>query len=219
MNEDQDDAPLDTPTNEITSKRQKTSSSQLSNDEEGDQNDIILAPFPNGAANRAFRFSYSPNGVDPRGAVLKDGEKLSIFSCPACKCSFDLCHEKRFGLYCGLRVGELIEEKGIGAMRANKIKPLMKIAYNEVLRVETVQNIGVLDTHNNYDPPECMLERSMKNIMRHFYFLKFTESMKERLQDGSRGDYGSGKFGFYSILREQEKINDTKKEENDGENK
>ena len=93
-------------------------------------------------------------------------------------------------------------------MRGDKIKPLLKIAYNEILRVETVQNIGVLDTHNNYNPPQCMLDCSMKNIMQHFFYQKFTASMKERLQDCSRGDYGSGKFGFYSLLREQERIND-----------
>ena len=150
--------------------------------------------------------------------MLEEGEKLSIGCCTSCRCDYRYCHEKRFGLYCGLRVAEQIEEIGIGNMSGDKIKPLLKIAYNEILRVETVQNVGVLDTHNKYEPPECMKEHSMKNIMQHFFYQKFTAAMKERLRDGSRGDYSSGKFGFYSVLREQEKIDEETSKQDRGVN-
>ena len=93
------------------------------------------------------------------------------------------------------------------------------MAYNKILQVETVQNVGVLDTYNNYDVPQCMLDGSMKNIMQHFFYLKFTSSMNDRLQDGLRGEYGSGKFGFYSALREQDKIDEVNNKQDRNEKK
>ena len=161
--------PEEFPTNKIENreeenlKRQKVSHVVTSPVKDLDYEDPLLPPFPVKAVSTKFRYPFIPNGRDPRGVVLKDGAKLSIGSCPSCRCEYCLCHKKRFGLYCGLRVAEQIEEIGIANMSGDKIKPLMKIACNEILWVKTVQNVGVLDTHNKYEPPECMKERSMKN--------------------------------------------------------
>ena len=115
-----------------------------------------------------------------------------------------MCHDKMFGLYCGLRVAEEIKKLGLNKVNSSRVKDLLKIAYNEILRVETVQQIGVLDTYNNYDPPQCMINGSLTNIMRHFLYQKFTGGMETRLQDGSMGEYGSGSFGFYTVLQQEE---------------
>ena len=92
-------------------------------------------------------------------------------------------------------------------MYSDKVKALMTVAYNKILRVEIVQQVGVLDTHNNYIPPKYTERRSMKNVMNHFFYMKFTTTMKKWLQDGSKGKYGSGSFGFYSAMKEQETHN------------
>ena len=83
------------------------------------------------------------------------------------------------------------------------VTDMLKTAYNEVLRVETVQHIGVLDTYNDYDPPECILNRSMKNIMHHFLCEKYSVRMKERLEGGSRGSWGSGNHGLYAAMHHE----------------
>ena len=57
-----------------------------------------------------------------------------------------MCHDKRFGLYCGLWVAEEIKKLGINKVNASSVKDLLKIVYNEILRVETVQQMGILDT-------------------------------------------------------------------------
>ena len=164
----------------------------------------MLHPFPFYGMRKLFRSTYTPNGIDPRGPILREGEKehpmWQLDHCMFCECEKKLCHDTRFGLYCGLRVAEMIEEKGAGDVQATEVSKLLKVAYNEILRVETVQQIGVLDTYNDYDPPKCILEKSMKNIMRHFLYEKYTLKIKKRLQDGSRGRWGTGKYGFYTAL-------------------
>jgi hypothetical protein len=217
MNEPSENNEVSEPSSSDTkSKRQKVTDHTIDGSNDLETADILLAPFPMRAVNKMFRYSFTPNGRDPRVTKLEEGQKLSIDSCPFCTCNIKYCHEKRYGLYCGLRVAEQIEEKGIGNMSGEKLKPLMKKAYNEILRVETVQNIGVLDTHNNYEPPDCMKNNSMKNVTQHFFYEKFTACMKERLRDGSRGNYGSGKFGFYTALREQDKLDKESNKKEDG---
>ena len=176
-------------------------------DKEGSKEEGMLQQFPFHGMNILVKNEFNPNGLDPRGYDHPYGSKLPSNYCVDCKCKKEICHDKRFGLYCGLRVAEEIERKGANTMFGDDVKVLMKLAYNEILRVEIVQQIGVLDTHNNYIPPKCMETRSMKNVMNHFFYMKFTTVMKKRLEDGSKGKYGSGNFGFYSALKEQ----DTKK--------
>ena len=45
-----------------------------------------------------------------------------------CKCKKKLCHDKRFGLYCGLHVAEEIERVGVNTMFSDKVKALMTVA-------------------------------------------------------------------------------------------
>ena len=171
---------------------------------EGDIEEGMLQKFPFHGMNILVNNEFNPNGLDPRGYDHPYGSKLPSDYCVDCKCKKELCHDKRFGLYCGLRVAEEIEKEGANTMFSDNVKALMRLAYNEILRVEIVQQIGVLDTHNNYIPPKCMETRSMKNVMNHFFYMKFTTTMKKRLEDGSKGKYGSGSFGFYSALKGQD---------------
>jgi hypothetical protein len=190
---------------ERVSKKAKVKQETSTLKTEDDEEELgMLEKFPFYGLNTMVRDKFRPHGVDPRGYTHPYGSKLPSDYCKHCKCKQNLCHDKRFGLYCGLRVGELIEKKGAGTLFGDNMKELMKQAYNEILRVEIVQQIGVLDTHNNYDPPKCMEDRSFKNILNHFFYMKFTAAMKRRLQDGSKGEYGSGSFGFYTALKEQD---------------
>lgn len=169
---------------------------------------VMLAPFPFHGMRKLFRADYLPNGKDPRGPVLRDGQQekpsWQLEHCISCTCETHLCHDTRFGLYCGLRVAEMVAEKGVSNLNADKISKLLRLAYNEVLRVEIVQQIGVLDTYNDYDPPQCILDKSMSNIMRHFLFEKYSLTIKARLQDGSKGKHGTGAYGFYTALQNEE---------------
>ena len=181
---------------------------ELIDDTQPEDSTLTLHPFPFRGMTSLLRSEYQPNGVDPRGPNPKSHIPRSRHTiyCESCKCEKHLCHDTRFGLYCGLRVAELTQEVGAGKLFGEKISKLLKTAYNEVLRVETVQQIGVLDTFNDYDPPQCMVDKSLKNIMRHFLYQKFTMKMNKRLQDGSKGTRGSGSYGFYTALREEEAI-------------
>ena len=176
----------------------------LLDDKSSTNEDDLLYPFPFHGMRQLLRCNYKPNGKDPRGPRFDEGEPLPEGHCDSCKCELTLCHDTRFGLYCGLRVAELIQEKGADKLGGSDVSTLLRLAYNEVLRVETVQQIGILDTYNDYDPPQCVLDKSMKNIMRHFLYEKFTIKMKTRLQDGSRGRWGSGTHGFYTALSREE---------------
>ena len=194
------DAVSTCPTSSSTVKRIKK------NEESDDtikEEDNMLEKFPFHGMNVMVGEEFKPHGEDPRGYDHPYGSRLPSGYCLYCKCKNTLCHDKRFGLYCGLRVAEQIEQKGANTMYGDKVKELMKVAYNEILRVEIVQQVGVLDTHNNYIPPQCMEDRSLKNVMNHFFYMKFTTTMNKRLQDGSKGKYGSGSFGFYTALKEQ----------------
>ena len=180
----------------------------LIDDTQPEDGRVILHPFPFRGMTSLLHSEYQPNGIDPRGPNPKSEVRRSrhAICCDSCKCEIHLCHDTRFGLYCGLRVAELTREVGAGKLFGEKISKLLKTAYNEVLRVETVQQIGVLDTFNDYDPPQCMVDKTMKNIMRHFLYQKFTSKMNKRLEDGSKGSRGSGSYGFYTALREEEVI-------------
>ena len=158
-------------------------------DDDKDDDELMLAPFPTKGVNMLLNNKYIVLGRDPRGVKSNDGQSLPHDYCRLCKCKKTMCHDKRFGLYCGLRVAEEIKKLGLNNVNASRVKDLLKIAYNEILRVETVQQIGVLDTYNNYDTPQCMNDTSLKNIMRHFLYQKFTGAMDLRLQDGSMGEY------------------------------
>ena len=133
--------------------------------------------------------TFNPGGIDPCGSVTH----TILSSLPknyreSCHCKKDLCHNTCFGLYCGLRVAEQVQKIGAGSLFGDKIDELLSVAYNEVLRVVTVQEIGILDTHSTYEIPRCMKRRSWMNIMRHFYYQKFTVgSMESCLRDGSQG--------------------------------
>ena len=181
---------------------------ELVDDRLPEDSSLTLHPFPFQGMTSLLRSEYQPNGVDPRGPNPKCPLPRSHHTktCKSCKCEEHLCHDTRFGLYCGLRVAELTQELGPGNMFGENVSKLLKTAYNEVLRVETVQQIGVLDTFNDYDPPQCMVDKSLKNIMRHFLYQKFTRKMNKRLEDGSKGARGSGSYGFYTALREEESI-------------
>ena len=190
---------------------------ELIDDLKPEDSSLTLHPFPFAGMTSLLRSEYQPNGIDLRGPNPKSPTRRSRhdISCDSCKCEKELCHDTRFGLYCGLRVAELIQEVGAGKLFGETISKLMKQAYNEVLRVETVQQIGVLDTFNDYDPPQCMVDKSMKNIMRHFLYQKFTNKMNKRLEDGSRGNRGSGSYGFYTALRVEEDIEIRARAKND----
>lgn len=176
-------------------------------DDTENEDEHMLYPFPAHGMQKLFRARSLPLGVDPRGPTLQEGEKerpsFARDHCMSCLCEKDLCHNKRFGLFCGLRVAELVEQKGADNVTPETLSKLLKFTYNQVLRVETVQHIGILDTYNDYDPPRCMIDKCMKNIMRHFLYTKYTARMKSRLQDGSKGKYGTGAHGFYSALHHQ----------------
>ena len=197
LEDNEDD--LDTPTSSSGVKRIKRNE-----EDEDSTNENMLEKFPFHGMNTMVNDKFKPNGEDPRGWDHPFGSELPSGYCNHCKCRKELCHDKRFGLYCGLRVAELIEKKGANTMFGDDVKELLKEAYNEVLRVEIVQQVGVLDTHNSYIPPECIENRSMKNIMNHFFYMKFTTAMNKRLQDSSKGTYSSGSFGFYTALKEQD---------------
>ena len=180
----------------------------LLDDTKPENSSLTLQPFPFQGMEALLHSDYQPNGIDPRGPNPKSRiphNRHTVY-CDSCECEIHLCHDTRFGLYCGLRVAELTQDIGAGNLFAEKISKLLKTAYNEVLRVETVQQIGVLDTFNNYDPPQCMIDKTMKNIMRHFLYQKYTHKMNKRLQDGSRGKRGSGSYGFYTALCKEEVI-------------
>ena len=181
---------------------------ELIDDTKPEDHNSTLHPFPFRGMTSLLQSEYQPNGIDPRGPNPKSRIPRSHHDvyCDSCKCQIALCHDTRFGLYCGLRVAELTQEIGAGKLFGEKISKLLKVAYNEVLRVKTVQQIGVLDTYNDYDPPQCMVDKSLKNIMRHFLYLKFTTKMNKRLEDGSKGSRGSGKYGFYTALCVEEDI-------------
>jgi hypothetical protein len=201
LENDEDDEEFSHP----TAKRSKVKNEgDVKNKVANDEEDGLLKKFPFHGMNVLVREKFKPHGLDPRGYDHPYGSDLPSDYCVDCKCKEALCHDKRFGLYCGLRVAEMIEKGGPRNMFGDKIKKLVKEAYNEILRVEIVQQIGVLDTHNNYIPPKCMEDRSLKNIMNHFFYMKFTAVMSSRLQDGSKGKYGSGSYGFYSALKEED---------------
>ena len=182
----------------------------------GEDETSLLHPFPFHGMNLLFRYKYQPNGIDPRYHEVDEDRKSrdiwKVVHCSSCNCEKPMCHDTRFGFYCGLRVAELIDRQGPETVRTEDVSKLLKTAYNEVLRVETVQQIGVLDTHNDYDPPDCILNKSMKNIMRHFLYEKFTVQMKKRLQKGSRGEYGTVSYGYYSALNLEVDSDDNGKE-------
>jgi hypothetical protein len=186
-------------------RMKKNDEDEINHQSNNDNEKLLLEKFPFYGINKLVREKFNPYGEDPRGYDHPFGSDLPKDHCVHCKCRFPLCHDTRFGLYCGLRVAEQVEKKGAQGMYGDAVKELMKVAYNEILRVEICQQVGVLDTHNDYIPPKCMEDKSLKNIMNHFFYMKFTRAMKGRLEDGSKGSYGSGSYGFYSALREQSK--------------
>jgi len=114
-------------------------------------------------------------------------------------------------------VAELGEKKGAENVHTNLLSRLMKFSYNEILRVETVQHLGVLDSYNDYNPPQCMVDKYVKNIMHHFLYEKYTTRIKSHLQDGSRGKQATyGTHTFYAALHHQvEAENEIDAEESD----
>ena len=135
-----------------TKRQKKEDHNHLSEDEQEDE--ILLALFPIKGVNMLLNNKYIILGRDARGFRNKDDQSLPHDHCRLCKVKKIMCHDKRFGLYCGLRVAEEIKKLGLNKVNSSRVKDLLKIAYNEILRVETVQLIGVLDTYNNYDPPQ-----------------------------------------------------------------
>ena len=115
-------------------------------------------------------------------------------------------HNSRFGLYCGLRVAESIKLLGLKKMHSDKLRELVKQAYNEILRVTVVQEVGILDTHNQYEIPLCLENRTMKNVVRHFAYQKFSAAMENRLKNGSVESEGNGTFSFFKALNIEDEI-------------
>ena len=108
----------------------------------------MLEKFPFHGMDTMVKDEFKPNGEDPREWDHPFGSQLPSGYCIHCKCRKELCHDKRFGLYCGLCVlAELIGKKGANTMFGDDVKELLKEAYNEVRCVEIVQQVGVLDTH------------------------------------------------------------------------
>ena len=163
--------------------------------------ETCLHLFPFNGVRAVIDDTFKTCGIDPRGSVTHTISSLPKDYCEACRCKKELCHDTRFGLYCGLRVAEQVQKLGAGSLFGDKIDELLSVAYNEVLRVVTVQEIGILDTHGTYEIPSCMKRRSWMNIMRHFYYQKFTAGMESRLRDGSQGSEGNGTYIFFNAFR------------------
>ena len=191
------------PSSTKNKKRTSTDAELSSDDDDEGEDGGLLHKFPFKGVDTVLYNDYIPGGRDPRGYHETDEHTLPYGYCKSCRCHKKMCHDKRFGMYCGLRVAEQVAHIGQRKLTGDKVKNLMKRAYNEILRVETVQHIGVLDTHNNYDIPACLLTKSYDNILSHFYYEKFSYAMKVRLEDGSKGKRGSQKYGFYAALHEQ----------------
>ena len=162
--------------------------------------DTVLHMFPFHGVDAVVRETGEPKRDDPRGFVGREGEPLPNGYCDSCRCKLNKCHDTRFGLYCGLRVAEEVKKHGAGQLFGDKIDDLLTEAYNEILRVVTVLDIERLDTHGKYKLPECMKKRSWINVMRHFYYQKFTVAMERRLTDGTKGVEGNGTFSFFQAL-------------------
>ena len=162
--------------------------------------ETCLHLFPFNGVKAVIDDTFTPCGIDPRRSVTHTISSLPKDYCEACRCKKELCHDTRFGLYCGLRVAEEVQKIGAGSLFGDKIDEMLSKAYNEVLRVVTVQEIGILDTHGTYEIPRCMKRRSWMNIMRHFYYQKFTVGMESRLRDGSQGSKGNGTYIFFNAF-------------------
>lgn len=182
-------------------KRQKLTDDDIKNKSQLDPHVLHLFPFQ--GVDTIVAESFEIDRKDPRGWIPRFNETMPKSFCKHCKCSQKRCHDNRFGLYCGLRVAEETKKIGQGKLYGFKIDEIFEKAYNEVLRVTTVMEIGYLDTHSKYKVPECMKTKTWLNIMRHFYYEKFSNRMEARLCDGSHGLAGNGTFSFFNALRRE----------------
>ena len=174
------------------------------NDEEVEE--LMLHKFPFSGVQDIFNSDYKRTKYDPRGYFPNNGQPLPSAFCIHCCCLQKKCHDSRFGLYCGLRVAESIKLLGLKKMHSDKLRELVKQAYNEILRVTVVQEVGILDTHNQYEIPLCLENRTMKNVVRHFAYQKFSAAMENRLKNGSVESEGNGTFSFFKALNIEDEI-------------
>ena len=163
-------------------------------------NDTVLHMFPFQGVETIVNETLNRKRNDPRGFVSSEGEPLPEKYCESCRCHIDKCHDTRFGLYCGLQVAEQVQKQGADQLFGDKIDDLLTEAYNEILRVVTVLDIERLDTYGKYELPKSMKKRSWINVMRHFYYQKFTVAMERRLTDGTHGIEGNGTYSFFNAL-------------------
>ena len=137
-------APTDNPTRFTTASRVTPNSNkrsrneteedllqELIDDTKPEDSSETLHPFPFRGMTALLQSEYQPNGIDPRGPNPKSQVRRSRHTvcCDSCKCEMHLCHDTRFGLYCGLRVAELTRDVGAGKLFGEKISKLLKTAY------------------------------------------------------------------------------------------
>ena len=79
--------------------------------------------------------NYKREKNDPRGCILTHDEALSSTYCEHCSCHKKICHGKRFGLFLGLRVAEIVQQHGVKKTYIEKLMGYMKTAYNEIIRI------------------------------------------------------------------------------------
>ena len=163
-------------------------------------NDTVLHMFPFHGVETIVNETLNRKRNDPRGFIGSEGEPLPDNYCKSCRCPIHKCHDTRFGLYCDLRVAEQVKKLGADQLFGDKIEELVTKAYNKFLRVVTVLDIERLDTYGKYELPKCMKKRSWINVMRHFYYQKFTVAMEHRLTDGTQGMEGNGTYSFFNAL-------------------
>ena len=113
--------------------------------------ETCLHLFPFNGVKAIIDDTFTQRGIYPHGSVTHTISSLPKNYCESCCCRKDLRHDTRFGLYCGLRVAEQVQKIGPGSLFGDKIDELLSVAYNEVLRVVTVEEIGILDTHGTYE--------------------------------------------------------------------
>ena len=172
--------------------------------EQKDEDKHVLCMFPFTGVQGIFRQEIRRLKNDPRGYFPRSDLFMPDNYCLHCCCPKPKCHDLRFGLYCGLRVAEDVKQYRINKMHTEKVDELVLKAYNEILRVTVVQELGVLDTHNKYELPKCLQNRTVKNVMRHFCYQKFSNAMENRLTDGSMNCEGSGKMLFFKALNDED---------------
>ena len=107
---------------------------ELSSDgkEEG-QEGGRLHKFPFKGVDTVLYNNSIPGGRDPRGYHETAEHTLPYGYCKSCRCHKKICHDKHFGMYCELRVAEQVGHIGPRKLTGDKVKDLMKVAYNEIL--------------------------------------------------------------------------------------